>query len=215
MKNWLTLILAAAFAPFGSMASGLPGFDFAYEIGGDRKVAPIQVFDDGHHTYLQWPTAFVLPSVTVTLNGKRVSPIAGSSPYFVVAGVGSQLEIRGGAIVARVTYVGERGKAPMQVAQAAAPVFEREKASLAAASKAREISQWTVEKTDKSIDGAVSRWAKTAGYSLTWKVADEMLIDRGGIYRGSLNEALSQLAREIGLSVSIEGTAITVSESNP
>ncbi len=81
MKKILAIAASSlTISSFSFATSNLPGFDFAYEIGGDRRVAPLQVFDDGARTYIQWPTAIKLPNVTVALEGKRVQPLSGMTP---------------------------------------------------------------------------------------------------------------------------------------
>ena len=197
-----------------AFASSLPGFDFAYEIGGARQVAPLQIFDDGQYTYIQWATNVVVPTVAVTIDGKAAKPIAGSTPYYVVPGVGSVIEIRASTGGARATYVGQRGQAPMQVAarkaEQASAVAEST-ASLRAAPTSK-TENWEITVNDRTLQGAMERWAKAGGYDLKWFIRDQMLIERGSTYAGSLPDVLATLSGEVGLQIALQGSTITVSE---
>lgn len=212
----LKTIIAGVCAAFScaSYASTLPGFDFAYEIGGARQVAPLQIFDDGRYTYIQWATNVVVPTVAVTIDGKAAKPIAGSAPYYVVPGVGTVIEIRASTGGARATYVGQRGLAPMQLAAVKSgprSAGEDASASLRAISKSR-VYNWEVTVNDRTLQGAMQRWAKAGGYDLKWLIRDQMIIERGSTYAGSLPEALTTLSDEVGLHIALEGATITVSE---
>ena len=213
MKKINSLFFAAAMVVCMPSVASLPGFDFSYEIGGDRKIAPLQIFDDGSRTYIQWPTALVLPSISVTIDGKKLNPIAGATPYYVVNGVGSGIEIRSDRSVSRATYVGERGKAPMHAAQTAQPVIAAERATRAAAQRGAEIQQWEIAETDRTLDVTLTRWAKASGYTLQWRIADSIVIDRGASYTGPLSTVLAKVAREVSVSIQVDGTVITVSET--
>lgn len=196
-----------------TMASSLPGFDFAYEIGGARHVAPLQIFDDGRFTYIQWATNVVVPTVAVTIDGKATKPVAGATPYYVVPGVGSVIEIRTSGGGARATYVGQRGQAPMQVAARkteSTPLGDANVA-LRAAANAR-VDNWEITINDRTLQGAMERWAKAGGYELKWQIRDQILIERGSSYAGSLQEVLATLSGEVGLQIAVQGASITVSE---
>ena len=197
-----------------SFASSLPGFDFAYEIGGARQVAPLQIFDDGKYTYIQWATNVVVPTVAVTIDGKLAKAVAGATPYYVVPGVGSVIEIRATTGGARATYVGQRGQAPMQVAVNKAlqvPVVVDVSTSLRASAISK-VDSWEVTINDRTLQGAMERWAKSGGYDLKWLIRDQMLIERGSSYAGSLPEVLATLSGEVGLQIALQGATITVSE---
>jgi Toxin co-regulated pilus biosynthesis protein Q len=214
MKKILAFVVSSLLlASFSLATSTLPGFDFAYEIGGDRRVAPLQVFDDGARTYIQWPTSIKLPNVIVSLEGKRVQPLSGMTPYYVIQGVGGAIEIRGDAAIARVSYVGERGRAPMQVAQQNKPVIEAKQAARIAEARVSTITQWEVAQTDRSLDVTLRRWAKAGGYTLQWQITDLIAIDRGASYTGTLSSVLAQIAKEVGIEIAVEGTVITATES--
>jgi Toxin co-regulated pilus biosynthesis protein Q len=212
MKPLLTFLFFAL-AATASVASSLPGFDFAYEIGGARKIAPIQIFDDGMRTYIQWPTSISVGTVNVSLDGRNRKPLAGATPYYVVEGVGQMIEIRSGEAIARASYVGERGKAPMQVAQSAKPVIEAQRQAHVAARVATEIQHWEVHATDRTLEATLRRWAKASGYTLNWRVVDQLMVERGATYKGSLPEVLAQVAKEVSIVIEIDGVNIIATDA--
>jgi type IV secretory pathway VirB9-like protein len=56
-----------------SVAADLKDFDFKYDLDGDRAAQPVQVFDDGHHTYFQFRSNVGLPVISaVTSAGRKV-----------------------------------------------------------------------------------------------------------------------------------------------
>ena len=114
-------ILGAA----GAQQPDLPGFDFAYEIGGTTEAAPVQIFDDGLFTYIQWPNNSLKSGtrISVRIDGKEPPPISGPTPRLKLKGVGSVIDLQVGAAKARAMYVGIRGRAPMQRAVADKPAL--------------------------------------------------------------------------------------------
>ncbi|RZS86520.1 TcpQ domain-containing protein [Pigmentiphaga kullae] len=88
--------------------AGVDGaFDFSYRIAGDKRVAPVQVFDDGRQTYLQFRVGQVLPAVfSVGPQGERLAPVAWQGGYAVVAGTAREYLLRIGEVVARAQYHG-------------------------------------------------------------------------------------------------------------
>ncbi len=127
--------------------------------------------------------------------------------------MGGSLEIRAESAIARVSYVGERGRAPMQVAQQSKPLIEAKQAARIAEARVANITQWEVALTDRSLDVTLRRWAKAGGYTLQWQISDLIAIDRGASYTGPLNSVLSQIAKEVGIDIAVEGTVITATES--
>ena len=216
--RFLVRLALSAVATLGlvtGVAEALPGFDFAYEIGGDRRVAPLQIFDDGSQTYIQWPTNVSVPNVVILIDGKKVTSVPGSSPYHVVTAVGNAIEIRSAGNVARANYVGERGRAPMQVAEMAAKAPKRPLSVKPVASdvaSATAPTNWELSIQDRTLQAAMSRWAKTSAHELRWLIRDQILIERGSSYSGTLAEALSKLSNDVGLAITLDDNAITVSE---
>ncbi|GAB1835086.1 TrbG/VirB9 family P-type conjugative transfer protein [Achromobacter xylosoxidans] len=95
---------AAPMAGAGWRASGVavPGFRFDWLLSGDPAVAPMQVFDDGRETWLQFAPGQAIPAIFgVDADGERVVPYVRRDPYVVLAGNWDSLWFRGGRLLAR------------------------------------------------------------------------------------------------------------------
>ncbi|RBL87843.1 hypothetical protein DDE05_00205 [Streptomyces cavourensis] len=63
------------------------GFRFDWHLSGDPAVAPMQVFDDGRETWLQFAPGQALPAIFgVGPEGERALPYVRREPYVVLAG---------------------------------------------------------------------------------------------------------------------------------
>nr|WP_312485826.1 TrbG/VirB9 family P-type conjugative transfer protein [Achromobacter ruhlandii] len=107
----LSSLAACAWSPAGTSmarpgwrasAIAAPGFHFDWLLSGDPAVAPMQVFDDGRETWLQFAPGQALPAILgVAADGERVLPLAHRDPYVVVAGRWQALVFRGGRLAAQ------------------------------------------------------------------------------------------------------------------
>ncbi|MGS1006215.1 TcpQ domain-containing protein [Achromobacter anxifer] len=78
------------------------GFRFDWQLSGDPAVAPMQVFDDGKETWLQFAPGQPLPAIFgIGSDGERALPYLRRDPYVVLAGGWSGLLFRGGRLTAR------------------------------------------------------------------------------------------------------------------
>ncbi|MEN4919640.1 TcpQ domain-containing protein [Achromobacter spanius] len=78
------------------------GFRFDWQLSGDPAVAPLQVFDDGRETWLQFLPGQPLPAIFgMGSDGERALPYVRRDPYVVVAGAWKGLSFRGGRLTAR------------------------------------------------------------------------------------------------------------------
>lgn len=78
------------------------GFRFDWQLSGDPAVAPLQVFDDGRETWLQFVPGQPLPAIFgVGSDGERALPYVRRDPYVVVAGAWKGLSFRGGRLTAK------------------------------------------------------------------------------------------------------------------
>ena len=88
-----------------SWQSGIPssqGFRFDWQLSGDPAVAPLQVFDDGRETWLQFLPGQPLPAIFgMGDGGEHPLPYVRRDPYVVVAGAWNGLFFRGGRLTAR------------------------------------------------------------------------------------------------------------------
>ncbi|MEN5157999.1 TcpQ domain-containing protein [Achromobacter spanius] len=88
-----------------SWQSSIPssqGFRFDWQLSGDPAVAPLQVFDDGRETWLQFLPGQPLPAIfSMGGDGEHPLPYVRRDPYVVVAGAWNGLSFRGGRLTAR------------------------------------------------------------------------------------------------------------------
>jgi len=164
-------------------------FDFSYRIAGDKRVAPIQVFDDGRQTYLQFRAGQVPPAVfSVDRQGERLAPVSWQGGYAVVAGTASEFLLRIGGITARAQYQGRGVRAgidgldrtdglppgldgpPLSVPDAVArpvPVAfpARPAAGGGQAVRERHAQGYDATPTDRNMRQALRRWAAAAGWT--------------------------------------------------
>ncbi len=122
----LPLAGQAANAPAATpQRDAVPDYDFAYRLSGDRRVAPIQVFDDGRTTWLQFQSGQTLPAVFVgepgSQAGGQLASYTQQGPYVVLNGTAASLLLRIGTITARADYVGKAARSGLIAAQPAHP----------------------------------------------------------------------------------------------
>jgi len=80
---------------------------FAWRLSGDRAVGPLQVFDNGRDTWLQFMPNQALPALFgVRDEVEYLLPYQRRGPYLHVTGIWPQLVLRGGALTARADYQG-------------------------------------------------------------------------------------------------------------
>lgn len=84
--------------------SPVPGhFRFDWHMDGDPSLAPLQVFDDGRRTWLQYPAGQPAPAVFErTVAGDRLLHPGREGDYLVIQGVPARLLVRGGQLQARI-----------------------------------------------------------------------------------------------------------------
>lgn len=99
--------LPAALA--GTAPASAPAYDFAYRLSGDRRVAPIQVFDDGRTTWLQFQPGQTIPAIFAGTGsgGGQLASYTQQGPYIVLNGTVASWSLRIGAIAAQADYVGQ------------------------------------------------------------------------------------------------------------
>jgi len=125
---------AASWAPAGDSPSWpAPGatarYDFGWRLSGNRRVAPVQVFDDGHDTWLQFRSGQALPAIFVGgPGGERLVAYERRDPYVRVRGVWPSLVLRGGGLEARADSL----RMPSPAVAVAGPVAQPDGAAPAA-----------------------------------------------------------------------------------
>ncbi|WP_409558503.1 TcpQ domain-containing protein [Achromobacter sp.] len=98
------------------------GFRFDWQLSGDPAVAPLQVFDDGRETWLQFLPGQPLPAIFGMGNdGERALPYVRRDPYVVVTGVWNGLSFRGGRLTARAQRANSAALARMEGSRSDTP----------------------------------------------------------------------------------------------
>jgi len=88
--------------PFPAVAA-VGQYHFGWKLSGNRAVAPLQVFDDGQRTWLQFPAGQPVPAIFARLphGDQLLAPTAGATGQgglWMLDGVWPQLMMRGGAL---------------------------------------------------------------------------------------------------------------------
>ncbi|QIM49909.1 TrbG/VirB9 family P-type conjugative transfer protein [Pusillimonas sp. DMV24BSW_D] len=78
-------------------------FNFEWVIKGDKRVTPLQAFDDGRQTWLQFPSGTPVPAVFARRGEEdTLLTYRQSGPYVILPGVWSHLVIHGGHVQGHV-----------------------------------------------------------------------------------------------------------------
>lgn len=180
-----------------SWQSGIPssqGFRFDWQLSGDPAVAPLQVFDDGRETWLQFLPGQPLPAIFgMGDGGEHPLPYVRRDPYVVVAGAWNGLSFRGGRLTARARRAhaaANPAREPASAARVALPTAARPDPSqrpLQDASAAITLSADTPARSDghapagpqvapqatpfraappdATLRAVLARWADSAGWT--------------------------------------------------
>lgn len=107
-------VFASLFVPLLPVSPALaqaaaPGlYDFAYRVSGDRRVAPVQVFDDGQSTFVQFKAGQTVPAIfRVGEGGEQLAPSTVRGGYVVLAGTANEWVMRIGSVVSAARYEGD------------------------------------------------------------------------------------------------------------
>jgi len=165
-------------------------YDFTYRVEGDRRVAPVQVFDDGQRTYMQFRVGQLPPAIfTGAPHEARLAAVAWQGGYAVVSGTARDFTLRIGDVFARVRYEGRAPRSEGGGFDAEVPPGLSERALVpGAAGRARVAadadvagdarsrpaavqppSLYEATPADRTMRQALARWAKAAG----WTFQDE------------------------------------------
>lgn len=110
-KASVATLLALVAGNVLSTASSYGRFSFDYAISGDPRSKPLQVFDDGQKTYLQFRNGEPIPAL-VDASGERLFVPALEGPYVVLQGVPRDIVAQMGLARARITHSSVRSNAP-------------------------------------------------------------------------------------------------------
>lgn len=118
-------LIALALPTWANANKATVEYDFAYRLSGDRRVAPIQVFDDGASTWLQYQPGQTLPAVfaedATVDGGLKLAPYTRQGPYLVLDGAVRAIVMRIGNASARADYIGNAPRPGLRHTQPVAP----------------------------------------------------------------------------------------------
>ncbi|WP_442592402.1 TcpQ domain-containing protein [Parapusillimonas sp. JC17] len=163
-------------------------YSFAWRLSGDRAVAPLQVFDDGRQTWLQFSESQAVPAIFARgAKGDQLLSYARQGPYVVLPGVWPELILRGGSLVGHVrreapAQAAGQQEPPGSVSSDPAPVSvsqaieapdpiptEAQTAALTAQSfpdpESQAPSFFQAGPQDRTMRAALDRWARSAGWT--------------------------------------------------
>lgn len=107
-------LLTAATSAAGTDGARVGDYDFGYLLGGDAPARPVQVFDDGRDTFLQFRTGAAVPAIFALHAGapQLLAPVADGA-YLRVPQLHGRLLLQLGAAQATAIHArGERTDAP-------------------------------------------------------------------------------------------------------
>jgi hypothetical protein len=115
LPSLLATISACAAQPAWDGVGDL--YNFGWTMGGNATIAPVQVFDDGSHVYLQFPEGRQLPAILADAPGGEILLTPQKQfPYVVINHFETQLEFRLGPLRAYARRSLPQGGAPQGVA---------------------------------------------------------------------------------------------------
>ena len=183
--------------------SAFDRFNFNYAIAGDAIARPLQVFDDGKKTYLQYRPNQDIPAFISSVGGQLMFPTQ-EGPYTVLNGVPRDFVASMGTATARITHAQAMSNAAQyvnRVNQAAVPT-ERIQPQVLVASAQHVASlvpryevrnDWSSNSYATPLRGDQIAWAPT-----TSEASKVILFERGS----------SKLARDVELRVRKIGNEI-------
>lgn len=140
--------------------------DFAWKLSGDRVVAPLQVFSDASHIWLQWLPNQTLPAIfAVTEAGEQIASYERVGPYAKLEGHWTTLIFRGSQLQARARRAHAPAVAlarPMQGAEHLTPTTTAATTLTPSSKNAQPF--YAVTSTDKNLRQALARWSGLSGW---------------------------------------------------
>lgn len=107
---------------FSSSGTGFGQYSFNWSLSGDRQVAPLQVFDDGHTTWLQFLPGQPVPAIFLSsAGGEKILSYGRQGDYLVLDGIWPVLSFRGGNLIAQarrglIDETSEKVQTPLKTA---------------------------------------------------------------------------------------------------
>lgn len=178
---FILALTGCASKPLNSPTGSL---DFSWKLSGDKSVAPLQVFSDATHIWLQWQPNQTLPAIFgVTPQGEQLATYARQGPYTKLDAHWTGLIFRGAHRQARARRPSDArtSKASLseplpkssQAATSADPVAVSEPVTHVALAPSASVPLQTqpvrqafyaITNTDKNLRQALARWSGLSGW---------------------------------------------------
>jgi hypothetical protein len=145
-----------------ALAAGEKQYDFRWRLSGDRAVAPLQVFDDGRQTWLQFAPGQTVPAIfRGGARGDQPLDYRRAGPYVVLDGVWPRLVLRGGGLRGAIERA--TGGAPAPQSAQASPVSPVSPAVAGPAAGPTPSAAGSIHSGAGSIPSATGATASVAG----------------------------------------------------
>lgn len=210
-RSWQGHAAAALLLAAGGV--GAADYDFAYRLSGDQRVAPLQVFDDGASTWLQFQPGQAIPAIFESAAGGaggRLVSYAQQGPYVVLNGTATALVLRVGDVVARAEY---QGKAPRAGITASAPPVSPQWVDTPAAPGPVVAGVTAAGSAARAVAGAGLRAARGAGEPevvATVAPVPAALVYDAAVSDGNMRRVIERWARQAGWTFSAEHWTVDV-----
>lgn len=140
-------------------------YNFDWQLSGEPLVAPLQVFDDGRETWLQFAPGQAVPAIFgLTPAGELALPYVQRDPYVVVVGRWQTLLMRGGSLIARAQRRSAATVASAADSNAGQYASAPANHASAAHALAAQIS-FHAGPPDLTLRAVLMRWATAAGWT--------------------------------------------------
>ena len=199
-----------------SKNTSLEQYNFGWQLSGERSIAPMQVFDNGNKTWLQFMPGQNTPaifSVKTDANSLVVqeNPVyfTRNSDYIILDGVWDKLVFRGGLLKAQAEKITNVNTIESEKSDAISldQTQGLERGALAAKSQTYSInltadsfnkakSLYKVSPADNNIRLALQRWAKQADWTFMpehWNVDVDIPISAQASFTASFQESVQDL----------------------
>jgi len=153
----------------GGVPTGM--LDFDWRLSGDRSVAPLQVFSDPTHIWLQWQPHQTLPAIFGrTDSGEQIVEYQRHGPYTKLDGRWGVLLFRGAHQQARARRLssqkGEGAHTTPTLTKHALPPSRVQTVTAPVDVTASSVPQafYAITAADKNLRQALSRWSNLSGW---------------------------------------------------
>ncbi len=170
-------------------------FNFRWKLSGDKSVAPLQVFDNGAQTWLQFQYGQNLPAIFgIDSSGEHPLIYTRTGEYVVIEGLWHKLSFRGGALSAyatRVTDDNEEERKSHLIELMPVETFALKEDTTPVESRIFEASI-----SDQTLRHVLQRWASDAGWVFNpehWSVDADIPVSAYASFSGSFEDAVEEL----------------------